>query len=320
MTLPIDFKANPLIPAVIQDDSSRDVLMVGFMNQLAYEMTLETGYVHFWSRSRNQLWKKGETSGHTQEVVSMSINCEENSLLVLVVQTGAVCHTGHSTCFYRQILPDGSLFETSDPVFDPDAVYESKQRAEPAHDGARSIGVWYGAYEYLARQPLQEVSGTSRLFHQDARPFDRIADELEELAGVLAGTHSHSGDVKNDVTLEGSQVLYWLNVLAIGSAQEWDRDLELEKVMFPPHDFSERSERTIPELRDAATTWRIAGARLESEHDAFMKKLPQELCSTYWLVARAVSPVVKPFRLVEHDLDELKSKLYLTDYFASVGV
>ncbi len=221
MTLPIDFESNPLVPAVIQDDASGDVLMVGFMNQLAYEKTQETGFVHFWSRSRNALWKKGETSGHTQEVISIALNCEENSLLVQVLQNGAVCHTGHTTCYYRQILPDGSLFETSDPVFDPKDVYDAAHPTDEEsfqgqqRDDAWSIGIWFGAYEYLARQPLQDVSRTSKLLHDGVLPFARIADEMDELAGVLAGEHSHSGDLMQDVILEGSQVLYWLNVLAV---------------------------------------------------------------------------------------------------------
>src|SRR5262245_55605581 len=115
--------------------------MVGFMNQQAFERTMETGFVHFWSRSRNQLWMKGETSGHTQEIVSMSVNCEDNSLLIQVLQKGAVCHTGHRTCYFRQILPDGTLIETSDPVFDPAAVY-----ARPTPTDER---LWYGAYQFL---------------------------------------------------------------------------------------------------------------------------------------------------------------------------
>ncbi len=327
MSLPIDFDANPLVPAVIQDDASRDVLMIGFMNRLAYEKTIETGFVHFWSRSRNELWKKGETSGHTQEVVSMAINCEDNSLLVQVVQTGAVCHTGHPTCFYRQILPDGTLFETSDPVFDPAVVYQAEHPAETARkqrkkrqqiEGTWFIGAWYGAYEYLGLQPLQEVSETSRLLHEHVWPFDRIADELEELAGVLAGEHSHSGNLEQDVILEGSQALYWLNLFAVGTGQEWDRDLQLDNVMYPPHHFTEAGDGTVVSLRKAATTWRQADARLELEQGDYMEELLELLTSAYWLVARAVSPVVDPSRLVDHDLDELRSKPYLADYFSSV--
>jgi phosphoribosyl-AMP cyclohydrolase len=327
MTLPIDFEANPLVPVVVQDDESRDVLMVGFMNRLAFEKTHETGFVHFWSRSRNELWKKGATSGHMQEVVSMAVNCEDNSLLIQVIQQGAVCHTGHTTCYYRQILPNGLLFETSDPVFDPAEVYPALLPAEIARrnrqkrqrrEGTWFIGAWYGAYEFLARQPLQEVSGTSKLLHDNVWPFDRIADEMEELAGVLAGEHDHSGDMDQDVILEGSQILYWLNILSIGVGQEWDRDLDLDNVLFPPDHFSEASVSSIQKLRETAATWRLAKARSKDEQSDYMEELLQELSSSYWLVSRAVSPVVEPSRLVEHDLDELQSKPYLADYFASV--
>ena len=327
MTLPIDFEANSLIPVVVQDDVTRDVLMVGFMNRLAFEKTQETGFVHFWSRSRNALWKKGESSGHTQEVVSMAVNCEDNSLLIQAIQKGAVCHTGHITCYYRQILPDGSLFETSDPVFDPAEVYKPVHPAEISRrnrmerqrrDGTWFIGAWFGAYEYLARQPLQEVSGTSKLLHDNVWPFDRIADEMDELAAVLAGKHTHSGDLEQDVILEGSQVLYWLNVLSVGVGQEWDRDLNLDNVMFPPHHFFEASSSSVQKLHEAAAAGRLADARLEEDQSDYMEELMQELSSSYWLVARAVSPVVEPSRLIEHDLDELQSKAYLADYFASV--
>lgn len=314
MTLPIDFEANPLIPAVIQDDASGDVLMVGFMNQLAYELTQETGFVHFWSRSRNALWKKGETSGHTQEVISIALNCEANSLLIQVLQQGAVCHTGHTTCYYRQILPDGSLLETSDPVFDPNDIYESVHSA----DASQIVSVWFGAYEYLARHPLQDVSRTSQLLHNGVLPSARIADEMDELAGVLAGEHSHSGDLIQDVILEGSQVLYWLNVLAIGLEQTWDGRLGLECAMGTPHSAYEPKDASVRKLRAAAATWRLAEGRYGEKQSGDMDELLEELSSAYRLVSQVVSPIVAPSRLVEHDLEELQSKLYLADYFSSV--
>jgi phosphoribosyl-AMP cyclohydrolase len=321
MNFPFDFEANPLIPAVIQDDVSRDVLMVGFMNRLAFEKTQETGFVHFWSRSRNQLWKKGETSGHTQEVVSMAINCEENSLLIQVTQTGAVCHTGHTTCYYRQILPDGELFETSDPVFDPAAVYQVAPNTETARTTSASmIGAWYGAYEYLAQQPLQNVSGTSRLLHDRVLPFERIADELDELAGVLAGEHSHSGDLKQDVVLEGSQVLYWLNLLAIGTSKSWDRHLQLDVTLFSLDQESERSEQTISDLRAAARRWRAENSLHQEGQGLNGEEFTKRLSGAYQIVSRAVSPVVEPAALVEHDIGELQSKSYLADYFGSVSL
>ncbi len=300
MNDPIDFDTHPLVPAVIQDDDSRDVLMVGFMNRLAFERTLETGFVHFWSRSRNQLWKKGETSGHTQEVISISINCERNSLLIQVLQNGAVCHTGHRTCYYRQVLPDGTLAETSDPVFDPADVYGD---SEPTLES-----IWYGAYEYLHAHDLTAVSGTSRLLRtRPAAPLTRIADELEELAGVLAGEHRHN-DLESDLLLEGSQVLYWVAVsgvlMNIGPEQ-----LELAAGL-SDHPEPKDTPTVIDELRSHAASFR-------AKHQG----IPEfELKETIWLVGEAMSAAaIDPIRLIERDLAELRTRPYLAGYFASVA-
>jgi phosphoribosyl-AMP cyclohydrolase len=297
--LPIDFESNPLIPAVIQDDVTNDVLMVGFMNQLAFERTLDTGFVHFWSRSRNQLWKKGETSGHTQEVVSLSVNCENNSVLVQVLQQGAVCHTGHRTCYYRQVLPDGSLFETSDPVFDPIDVY-----GDESHSAEE---LWYGAYVYLRDHELSAESGTSRLLRSKGTPpFERIADELEELAGVLAGVHRHS-DLESDLLLEGSQVLYWVAVCAVMLDIDPEEQLELSSGL-SSHPLPKDTLTVIDDLQTHAEMWR------ENQADVW----EFELKETVWLVGEAMSAAeIDPIRLIERDLAELRSRPYLQDYFAS---
>ena len=92
-----------LIPAVIQDESSREVRMLGFMNRESLERTLESGQVWFYSRSRRELWRKGATSGNTLALRSIYVNCEDNSLLLLVDPTGPTCHTGNRSCFYRQV-------------------------------------------------------------------------------------------------------------------------------------------------------------------------------------------------------------------------
>lgn len=317
MTLPIDFDAHPLIPAVIQDDVSRDVLMVGFMNRLAFVKTQETGFVHFWSRSRGKLWKKGETSGHTQEVVSIAVNCEDNSLLIQVLQNGAVCHTGHTTCFFRQVLPDGTLFETSDPVFDPTEVYETR-RDRVDEDHVASIQRWFGAYEYLRDHPLQDVSGTSKLMHQVAMPFDRVADELDELVATFQGTHSHSGDLKQDVVLEGSQVFYWLNVIAVGTRLSWDTDLAIgDAIALHSEPGNVPPDINIGLVRSMANSWRNTTSE-PTDVEASRESLACELARTYLLVARAVEPVIDPVELIRSDLDALRAKPYLADYFASV--
>jgi len=98
-------KLNGLIPAVIQDDATRDVLMVGFMNSEALARTCDTGFVTFFSRTRNRLWTKGETSGNRLEVVSIAADCDDDSLLVRVNchGSGHVCHTGERTCFFKPV-------------------------------------------------------------------------------------------------------------------------------------------------------------------------------------------------------------------------
>jgi phosphoribosyl-AMP cyclohydrolase len=100
----LDFqKGNGLIPVVVQDSESKKMLMLAYTNKEALEKTLSTGYAHYWSRSRNKLWKKGETSGHTQKIKDIIVDCDYDTLLFLVEQKGNVCHTGKDTCFHNKL-------------------------------------------------------------------------------------------------------------------------------------------------------------------------------------------------------------------------
>lgn len=108
------FDENGLVPAIVQDSESNQVLMLGFMNRDAVRRTLEEDRVCFWSRSRQKFWIKGETSGMTLTVKSVSVNCEMNSLLVSAVPAGPTCHTGHNSCYYRQAI--GSEWTETQPV------------------------------------------------------------------------------------------------------------------------------------------------------------------------------------------------------------
>ena len=113
-----------LIPAIIQDDENKEVLMVGYMNREAVRRTLESGRVCFWSRSRQEYWIKGETSGHTQTVRTVAFDCDADALLIKVEQKGGACHTGYRSCFFRGVSPDGNATcIVGEKVFDPDAVY-----------------------------------------------------------------------------------------------------------------------------------------------------------------------------------------------------
>ena len=98
------FVKSELIPAIVQEHGTGEVLVLAYMNRESLEKTLETGYTWFFSRSRQKLWNKGETSGHKQKVVSLKGDCDDDTLLVEVVQTGPACHTGSKSCFFNTIL------------------------------------------------------------------------------------------------------------------------------------------------------------------------------------------------------------------------
>jgi phosphoribosyl-AMP cyclohydrolase len=117
-------KCGGLIPAIVQDHASGEVLMLAYMNPKAWAATLASGKATFWSRSRNQLWVKGESSGHTQQVQEILVDCDADTILLRVIQRGgAACHTGHPSCFFRRVTGD-TLEITSQPVFDPKEVYQ----------------------------------------------------------------------------------------------------------------------------------------------------------------------------------------------------
>jgi phosphoribosyl-AMP cyclohydrolase len=105
----LKYDANGLIPAVVQDSDSREVLMVAWMNAESLQKTLSSGETWFWSRSRAELWHKGGTSGNIQKVTDVFYDCDGDTLLVLVQPAGPACHTGENTCFYRAIMVDGPV-------------------------------------------------------------------------------------------------------------------------------------------------------------------------------------------------------------------
>ncbi|WGI17443.1 phosphoribosyl-AMP cyclohydrolase [Methanonatronarchaeum sp. AMET-Sl] len=117
----INFK-DGLITAVVQDFETDKILMVAHMNEMALNKTIEEGVAHYWSRSRQKLWKKGEESGNTQEVINLYLDCDGDTILLKVNQEGGACHTGHHTCFYRKLTTDGFI-EIEERIFNPNEVY-----------------------------------------------------------------------------------------------------------------------------------------------------------------------------------------------------
>lgn len=116
-----------LIIAISQDYKSSEVLMVAYMNKKALMETIDTGKAHYWSTSRNKLWLKGESSGHTQEVQEILTDCDEDAVLLKVKQNGGACHEGYYSCFFRKIQENsGNLELVKEKVFDPENVYGEK--------------------------------------------------------------------------------------------------------------------------------------------------------------------------------------------------
>jgi phosphoribosyl-AMP cyclohydrolase len=233
----LKFDRQGLLPVVIQDDGSNDVLMVAFMNEEALRLTRETGYTHFYSRSRDVIWRKGEQSGHVQAVRAIFVNCEENSLLIRVQQAeDAACHMGYRSCYYRQILSDDTYEMVAERVFDPEAVYATEPLPAPSQISDPDFPIatdyknsdekpnlqleiamreLYSAYLFLRDHDLSEQSNTSYLLQERSPHYlvTRLADELQELADVQTGEHVHSGR-EPDTILEASQVGYWLMLIA----------------------------------------------------------------------------------------------------------
>ena len=117
-------KGDGLLPAIVQDHRSGEVLMLAYINEESWQKTLETGQAHYWSRSRQQLWLKGESSGHVQLIREILVDCDEDTIIYVVEQEGgAACHKGYHSCFYRTVI-DGNLVVGEERVFDPKDVYK----------------------------------------------------------------------------------------------------------------------------------------------------------------------------------------------------
>ena len=122
----LKYDDNGLIPAIIQDQQNGQVLMMAYMNRTSLQRTIETGKMHFWSRSRQTYWMKGEQSGHVQQVKGIYTDCDADTLLVQVEQAGAACHQGYRSCFFRRLEQDRQWVVIAERQFDPDKVYKKR--------------------------------------------------------------------------------------------------------------------------------------------------------------------------------------------------
>ena len=183
-----------LLPAVIQDDRTGQVLMVGYQDAEARRLTAETGYVHFYSRSRQRLWKKGETSGNTLGLVSMSEDCDADAVLIRVVPTGPTCHTAALSCFGNDSTAGtlNRLWETIE-----------RRRAEQP-PGSYTVSLLKGGVESTGR---------------------KLVEEAVEL--LLAAKNHDQGGPRGRVTEEAADLLYHLMVLIAQRGLAWDEVLDV---------------------------------------------------------------------------------------------
>ncbi len=127
MFLPDFGKGGGLLPAIAQDAGTGEVLMLAYVNEDAWRETLQSGFAVYYSRSRRKLWRKGESSGNVQKIVEILVDCDADTILFKVEQAGKVaCHTGHVSCFYRRVTPDGAIGEIRDVLVDPATIYGGK--------------------------------------------------------------------------------------------------------------------------------------------------------------------------------------------------
>ncbi len=195
-------KDKKLIPAIIQDHRTKEVLMLAYMNKQSLKKSLEEGTTWFWSRTREKLWKKGETSGNTQKIKEIKYDCDNDSILVLVEQKGAACHTGNKSCFYR-MLTDSE----SDIDFEKSAASEDKCAIiGQLYDviGARISDRKEDSYTYSLH-----VEGINEI-------LKKIGEEAIEI--ILASKHQE----KKDIVYEIGDLLYHLLVLMVEKGIEPD--------------------------------------------------------------------------------------------------
>jgi phosphoribosyl-AMP cyclohydrolase/phosphoribosyl-ATP pyrophosphohydrolase len=304
----LKFDAQGLVPVVIQDADNGQVLMVASMNAEALRLTRETGYTYLFSRSRNKLWRKGEESGHVQEVREIYVNCEENSLLLKVIQHGpGACHTGHRTCYYRRLLNDDSYEETEQAVFDPQEVY---QRAEPApatspaplseqerQELETNMRKLFSAYIFLRDHDLSAESNTSRLLQEPGIEYlaGRLGDELQELADVQAGLHVHTGR-HDDTILEASQVGYWLMLLGAAYNINYDEVRPHEAIL---NGYATPGEQTLEQTQECLNLL------LSSERADITRGLAMGFAT---IGRTCASAGVSPLAPAEYDMAQMRRK------------
>ena len=197
----IKWDSSGLVPTVVQDAQSKEVLMLAYMNEQSLSMSQESGYTWFWSRSRNELWNKGATSGHKQRIVSMSYDCDGDTLLVKVIQSGPACHTGSYSCFTNEL-------EIADQQSTLQALVEQDR-----------FSMLTQLEQTIAQRHAERPAGTYTTYLFD-KGVDKILKKIgEESAEVIIATKNDDND---ELRSEATDLIYHLSVLMRERGLSWD--------------------------------------------------------------------------------------------------
>ena len=198
----IDWNKNPLIPAIAQEAATGEILMLAYMNEEAYNLTLTTGYAHYYSRSRQRLWKKGESSNHTQEIIDVLLDCDADTVVLKIKQNGVACHTGRKSCFFTSVSQDKVIFEKE---VDTSAMYGV-------------VDTLYHTILERKNAKTSEKSWTRKLLDDKALLLSKIREEADELAVAI------EAESDAQVIYEAADLLYH-TLVGLGS-----RDITPDRV------------------------------------------------------------------------------------------
>ncbi|HEY9189947.1 MAG TPA: bifunctional phosphoribosyl-AMP cyclohydrolase/phosphoribosyl-ATP diphosphatase HisIE [Sulfurovum sp.] len=182
----LDWQKNPLIPAIAQDAESNEILMLAYMNEEAYQLTLETGFAHYFSRSKQRIWKKGESSGHVQEVKDILLDCDADTVILKIIQHGVACHTGRKSCFFTSVMQDKIVL---DKEVDTDAIYGV-------------VDTLYHTILERKNAPEEAKSWTKKLLDDKALMLSKIREEAEEVCVAI------NEESDEQVIYESADLLY----------------------------------------------------------------------------------------------------------------
>ena len=221
----LKFDEQGLITSIVQDNATGEVLMVAYMNAESLARTMQTGQTWFWSRSRQELWHKGATSGHTQQVVDIRLDCDGDALLVKVIPDGPACHTGERTCFYRGVNePEVSQEQASKPAT---IIQQADSPLSLVNVAAMDLGILLqDLYRLIQERKDQRPEGSYTTYLFDSG-LDKILKKVGEEAAetIIAAKNANDAESRKPLSAEISDLLYHLLVLMV------EREVSLQDIL-----------------------------------------------------------------------------------------